>query len=181
MSITIEKVKRNKKYMKMAKLYKEFNPFNDICDYSDEALLEAYNLETHGIVSKEKNIFREESHNGYVVGKKYMDVTFAMWKNDVDTYGWGQTIRGLMDKNFDPVPAWVVKIALDEHIKNTWFYNADVVKENGVIEIKNKKPFSVPYYDVHLKFIDHIDSGGTMEEWLNRSDLKEWENKKRRK
>ena len=137
---TLNKIKHNKKYMKMAEIYKYWSINKNIADFSDEALLEAYMYETHGVKPKqENNIFKSGYINGYIDGKKWMDVDFSSWKKEVDKYGWDMTIRMLMNPNFYPIPGWIVKLALDNHIKNTWMGG----------RCKN--------YDNHLKLIKELE------------------------
>lgn len=60
----------------MAALYQHFAKGWDGLDFTDEALLEMYNNESYGtpIINKKKN--------GYYVGKQWMGVAIAMWKED---------------------------------------------------------------------------------------------------
>jgi hypothetical protein len=60
----------------MAELYKHFAKEWEHClDFSDEALLEMYQSETHGI--------RASENNGYYHGKKWLNLTVTMWKEDI--------------------------------------------------------------------------------------------------
>lgn len=45
-------------------------------DFSEDALVEMFLHESQGIALASKN-------NGYVLGKKWMDVNIAMWKEDI--------------------------------------------------------------------------------------------------
>jgi hypothetical protein len=60
----------------MAELYKHFsNGWKDCVTYTDEDLIELYNTESYG--------GRCKSTNGYYVGKKWLNVTVTMWKEDL--------------------------------------------------------------------------------------------------
>lgn len=60
----------------MSEVYEVFaNDWKDCCDFSDEALIELYNYESYG--------GRVSPRNGYHVGKKWLNVTVAMWKEDI--------------------------------------------------------------------------------------------------
>ena len=63
------------KYEEIAKFYASFVRGSSF-DFSDDAMHEAYEVETHGMKWDVRN-------NGYVFGKKLMDVTLAAWKEDI--------------------------------------------------------------------------------------------------
>ena len=70
-------MKISSKYKEKANLYKCFSRhWEHMLDYSEEALLECYMWETHG--NKIAN-----SKNGFVIGKRWLDVNIAMWKEDI--------------------------------------------------------------------------------------------------
>lgn len=69
-----QKVKR--KFRKWGELYKQFAIKWSHLDFSEEALLEQYLSESYGDVIISEN-------NGYAVGKKWLNVTVAMWKEDI--------------------------------------------------------------------------------------------------
>ena len=48
-----------------------------MCDYSEESMLELYMYETYGEG-------RCDDTNGFHLGKKWMDVTVEMWKEDFE-------------------------------------------------------------------------------------------------
>lgn len=61
----------------MAHVYKIFSKDWEHClDYSEQSLLEMYHSETHGDPVSQTN--------GYYVGKKYLNVTVKMWKEDIE-------------------------------------------------------------------------------------------------
>jgi len=64
----------------MAELYKHFSKDWEHClDYSEESLREMYNSETHGDPVSQ--------NNGYYHGKKWLNVTVKMWKEDLNGLG----------------------------------------------------------------------------------------------
>jgi hypothetical protein len=69
-------MKIGKKWLKMAEIYKRFAP--EGCDFSDECMQEMYLHESTGTDLKMRKPL-----NGYEQGKKWMDVTIAMWKEDI--------------------------------------------------------------------------------------------------
>lgn len=60
----------------MSKLYEHFgSDFRDYLDFSEDALYEIYAHESEG---------KKVSHtNGYYAGKRWLNVTVAMWKEDL--------------------------------------------------------------------------------------------------
>lgn len=61
----------------MSRLYRLFATDWEHClDFSEEMRLEMYNSESHGI--------RPSDNNGYYHGKKWLNVTVAMWKEDIE-------------------------------------------------------------------------------------------------
>jgi len=61
----------------MCEVYRLFSKdWEHISDYSDEAMLELYNSETYGSSVRELN--------GYYIGKRWLSVTVAMWKEDIE-------------------------------------------------------------------------------------------------
>lgn len=64
------------KYRRMCEVYKLFGrDWQHLFDYSDDAMVEMFNHESLGLPLSEKN--------GYALGKKWMDVTVEMWKEDI--------------------------------------------------------------------------------------------------
>lgn len=83
------------KFKVMSELYKLFSKdWESILDYSDQALVEMYQFETYGNPIKDTN--------GYYHGKKWLNVTVDMWKEDLE--------KGLLFKQelYDDVkyPTW---------------------------------------------------------------------------
>ena len=62
----------------MCELYKIFSKdWEDICDYSEDCMRELNVYESTGKGGCRWN-------NGYYIGKKYMNVTMGMWKEDIE-------------------------------------------------------------------------------------------------
>ena len=61
----------------MCEVYKHFSKdWNDCSDYSEDSMLELFLSESYGDVSCNQL-------NGYYIGKKMLNVTVAMWKEDI--------------------------------------------------------------------------------------------------
>jgi len=70
-------IKVSKKFRKMCDVYKHFSKdWKSMCDYSEESMLELFISESYGDVKCEPN-------NGYYIGKQYLNVSVAMWKEDI--------------------------------------------------------------------------------------------------
>lgn len=65
----------SKKFRRMSEIYRVFGSGFSGLDYDDAALLSLYNHESYG-TELSKN-------NGFAVGKKYLNVQVAMWKEDL--------------------------------------------------------------------------------------------------
>lgn len=70
-----------KKWLRMAELYKRFAWSCETTDWSEDAKMAMYRHESLGEPLPETNKI-----NGYVLGKKAMDITVAMWKEDIEQY-----------------------------------------------------------------------------------------------
>ena len=68
----------SKKWLEMAEIYKRFAKGYPQADFSNEAAIAMYAHETHG-----NNLERTDKINGFELGKKWMDVTLAMWREDI--------------------------------------------------------------------------------------------------
>lgn len=67
----------SKKFKRMSEIYKMFaRDWEQFHDFNDEALLELYNSESYGGPVSQKN--------GFALGKKWLSVNVAMWKEDID-------------------------------------------------------------------------------------------------
>ena len=65
------------KFIRMCEVYKLFShDWKDICDYDDDCRRELNVYESTGKGECRWN-------NGYYIGKKYMDVTVKMWREDI--------------------------------------------------------------------------------------------------
>lgn len=62
----------------MSQLYFRFgNGFTQNHTFTEQDLLDLYNYETFGVPLKSNN------KNGYALGKKIMDITISMWREDI--------------------------------------------------------------------------------------------------
>lgn len=62
----------------MAELYKVFaSDWKHLYDFSDEALIELYNVESYG--------GKVSDTNGYALGKKWLNVHVSMWREDIES------------------------------------------------------------------------------------------------
>lgn len=95
------------KYKQMCEIYRIFaDPWKDACDFSNTSMKEMFDYESSGIGTIEINGFNVtgKKANGYAVGKKWLNVTVAMWFEEADNYGLIQLLERLYnDKNF---PHW---------------------------------------------------------------------------
>ena len=72
--------KVSKKFSKMSEVYKLFSkPWEHLLVYDDEALVSMFRYESHG------EELLNKSTNGYYVGKQWLNVTVAMWKEDIES------------------------------------------------------------------------------------------------
>jgi hypothetical protein len=61
----------------MSEIYRLFSKSWEQClDYSEESLIEMYQSESYGTPVK--------STNGFLVGKRWLSVNVAMWKEDIE-------------------------------------------------------------------------------------------------
>ncbi len=51
------------------------NDWEHVLDFSDDALVELYNHESHGLPISQKN--------GFMHGKKWLNLNVTMWKEDI--------------------------------------------------------------------------------------------------
>ncbi len=73
-------MKIGKNFKKVIPLYKLFSKdWAHLLDYSDTALQEAYILETYG----KTELTIDENLNGFIQGKKWMNVQIASWNEDL--------------------------------------------------------------------------------------------------
>jgi hypothetical protein len=74
-------MKIGKKWMRMAEMYKRFAADYPRADFSESAALAMYLHESTGAPLPDPRT------NGYALGKKWMDVTVAAWKEDIEQLG----------------------------------------------------------------------------------------------
>ena len=81
-------VRLTDKFRNMCELYKIFaQPFD--CDFSEKAMQEMFEYESFGIGNIDISGFNTIGikPNGYAVGKKWLNVTVSMWKEDYQRGG----------------------------------------------------------------------------------------------
>lgn len=94
----------------MAEIYKRFAEDYPQADLSDEAAMAMYRHETFG-----DPMPRSEKLNGFEIGKKWMDVTVAGWKEEIPQ-------RGLLvsELQADGYPDWFLERVGVLHLVPTW-------------------------------------------------------------
>ena len=126
----------NKKYRKMCEVYKIFAKDYD-CDLSEEAMLEMYTFESTGKGSININGFNTigKKPNGYAVGKKWLNVTVAMWFESMDKYGWLPEMKNLYN---DPIfPHWWLDLVFKDFIN----------KKDDFYRKRNITPYPIDLYN----------------------------------
>ncbi len=104
-------MKISKKYQKIAEAYRYFaKDFSGSADFSMNAQENMYSFETFG--SPRIKYSEPDStgmYNGYAIGKHWMDVTLAMWREDIH--------NGYLTKfeiiNDDEIPNFVKNIVVN--------------------------------------------------------------------
>lgn len=72
----------------------------DGLDFSEEAAEQMYAFETTGRGDLQFGLFSDRRPNGFAAGKRWMDVTAAMWRQDIrDGLPW----RSELEESY---PAW---------------------------------------------------------------------------
>lgn len=94
----------------MAEIYKRFAIEYPQADFSDSAAIAMYEHETHG-----KTLERTEKLNGFALGKKWMDVTIAGWREEIAS-------RGLLVSELiaDGYPEWFLERVGVLHLRAEW-------------------------------------------------------------
>lgn len=127
------------KYRKHAELYKRIASDWD-CDFSEEALYEFFIKESlgKGDFNQQDGIFLcDKKLNGYAVGKRWLDITVAMWKEDIQNgwikeYGWYNFLKELY-RDFPDNHKW---------LDNVW---SKFIKEKKAIYESYGIPFDDSY------------------------------------
>ena len=71
-------------WLKMAEIYKIFVSDKNNMDFSEKAAQEMFKYESTGKGDLKQGIFiKKGKYNGYAIGKKWMDVTLKMWREDI--------------------------------------------------------------------------------------------------
>lgn len=111
----------------MCEIYKIFSKGWD-CDLSKDAMKEMFLFESRGIGIIDISGFNTigKKPNGYAVGKKWLNVTVAMWFDDMKKHGWYPTLQRLY--NDDTFPHWWLDQVFNDFIKN----KEEFYKEHGI-------------------------------------------------
>lgn len=91
-------MKISKKWLKMAEMYKRFATDFPSADFSRKSAEDMFIFESKGIQ------LLKGHNNGFAFGKKWMDVTLAMWKEDIEKGN--LFIEELLHDNY---PKWFLK------------------------------------------------------------------------
>lgn len=87
------------KFRRISELYKHFGKDWSGLDWSDRALIDAYNAESYGTPTPFELTV---SRNGYYIGKQWMGVSVSMWNEDI-----GKGLLGRRELYEDPsFPHW---------------------------------------------------------------------------
>ncbi len=74
----------SKKYKKIADGYLYFSKSYTNIDVSEKAMQDMHSFETFGFPRIKYNEIQENGkYNAYAIGKHWMDVTIAMWREDI--------------------------------------------------------------------------------------------------
>jgi len=79
--MTTRPPRMGRKWWRMAAIYQRFASDYPIADFSDEAARTLFLHESVGAP------LIDSTTNGYALGKKWMDVTVAAWKEDIASLG----------------------------------------------------------------------------------------------
>lgn len=93
-------MKIGKRYKKILPIYQYFAGEHNNLDFSEQAMLDMFLWETHGKGRLKISLFNKNVINGFAIGKHWMDVTIAMWNEDIKS--------GLLRKHelYDEYPDW---------------------------------------------------------------------------
>ena len=106
-----KQIKISNKWLEMAEIYKRFAIKEyPHADFGDVAALMMYEHETYG-----KPIERTEKLNGFLLGKKWMDVTIAGWKEEIASRG--LLVKELID---DGYPEWFLERIGVMYLRAEW-------------------------------------------------------------
>ena len=103
-------VRISKNYKKMVDMYKHFARHLEQLDWSEEALEVMYTSESFGSPPPSE----VPESNGYKQGKKWMDVTVSMWKED---FGSTLFVRELYEDSTYP-HWWLDKVVFKDRDKD---------------------------------------------------------------
>jgi hypothetical protein len=74
------------RFKRMLPIYKLFaEPWSSTCDFSEESALVLYDYESKGKGDLSIDIYNK-THNGYMVGKKWLNVQVSAWIEDLSIF-----------------------------------------------------------------------------------------------
>ncbi len=91
----------SKQFLKQCELYKRFAREYPTADFSDKAKEEMYLYESKGIGDLELGLF-SGNMNGYFIGKRNLDITVSMWKDDMKN----GSANFFIGELYNDYPAW---------------------------------------------------------------------------
>lgn len=109
-TLDVPLVKPTKRWLRMAEIYQRFARHYPTTDFSDETASEMFLHESTGSPIRDY-----PSLNGFALGKKWMDVTVAGWKEEILS-------RGLLvlELQADGYLDWFLEKVGVLHLRATW-------------------------------------------------------------
>ncbi|MDE2103357.1 MAG: hypothetical protein KGL39_39315 [Patescibacteria group bacterium] len=126
-------MKIGKKWVRMSEIYKRFAKEYPEADFSDEAAFAMYRHETFGYPMP-----KSEKINGFELGKKWMDVTVAGWKEEIPQLG-----LLVSELQTDGYPDWFLERVGVLHLVPTKADCAWWITAAGILAETSKSPKTV--------------------------------------
>lgn len=120
------KHKTTSKFERMAQAYRHFGRELQNLDWSDEAKQALFNYESRGIGS-----FARDSENGFFQGKRLMDITVAMWNEDLNAHLRGEPRTLFSWELYIQYPKWLIDMVIPERLRLTEAQIADARESAG--------------------------------------------------
>jgi hypothetical protein len=103
-------MKTTPKFERMAQIYRHFGrEFATSLDWSDDAKYRMFKFESEGIGTKSELI---EERNGFLEGKRLMNITVAMWQEDLTAHDRGEPRLLFSFELYMQYPKWFVDICI---------------------------------------------------------------------
>lgn len=110
--------KPTSKFNRMAQAYRYFGREFTNLDWSDKAKQELFDYESRGIGS-----FNRDSENGFYQGKRLMDITVAMWLEDLNAGLCGEPQTLFAWELYIQYPKWLIDMIIPRRLQLT---NAEI-------------------------------------------------------